>query len=240
MPSNLSPPPPGGLWRELSGALELPRLLLRAPELARAPRGRGAPLLVLPGFGASDGSTAPLRGYLRWLGHRPLGWGLGVNRGDVPALIPRVIGRAEALAELRGGPVPLVGWSLGGVLAREAARERPDLVSRVVTLGSPVVGGPKYTTVAGFYRRRGIDLDAIEAEVAARNARPIEVPVLAIYSRRDGVVSWQACIDEHSPDVEHVEVTASHIGLGFSAEVWVRVAGALAVPGGDRAGAGHY
>jgi len=230
LPSNLSPPPPGGLLRELGGTLELPRLLLRAPELSRAPRGDGAPLLVLPGFGASDGSTALLRGYLRWLGHRARGWGLGVNRGDVPALVPRVIERVEGLSRRRGGPLALVGWSLGGVLAREAARERPELVSRVVTLGSPVVGGPKYTAVADFYRRQGVDLDAIEAEVAARNATPIQVPVLAIYSRRDNVVSWQACIDEHSPGVEHVEVAATHLGLGFSPDVWVRIAQAVAAP----------
>jgi len=230
MTEPLAPPAPAGLWGELRGALELPRLLLRWPQLARAPRGTGGPLMVLPGFGAGDGSTAPLRAYLGWLGHRTRGWGLGPNGGDVEALVPRLEQRVERQADRAGARLALVGWSLGGVLARELARERPDLVSRVVTLGSPVVGGPKYTAVADAYRRRGIDVDEIEARVAERNAEPIRVPVLAIYSRRDAVVSWRACIDEHSPDVEHVEVGATHLGLGFSPEVWRLVARAVAAP----------
>ena len=108
------------------------------------------------------------------------------------------------------------------------ARDRPELVERVVTLGSPVVGGPKYTRVGAFYARRGIDLDAIEAEVEERNRMPIRVPITAVYSRRDGIVSWQACIDHRSPDVEHVEVRATHLGLGFSPEVYRIVASRLA------------
>jgi len=129
-----------------------------------------------------------------------------------------------------------VGWSLGGVLAREAARERPELVARVVTLGSPVVGGPKYTAVAGIYRQRGIDLDAVEREIAARERVPIRAPITAIYSRSDAVVAWQACIDRHSPNVEHVEVETSHVGLGFCPEVYRVVARSLspAQPGGPR------
>jgi pimeloyl-ACP methyl ester carboxylesterase len=125
--------------------------------------------------------------------------------------------------------VRLVGWSLGGALAREVAREQPQWVERVVTLGTPVVGGPKYTTVGALYRRRGVDVDAIEREAAARDAAlPIRVPVHAIYSRRDGVVAWQACIDRTSPDVEHVEVASTHTGLGFDARVYALIAERLA------------
>lgn len=222
----LAPPPPTGLLREALGAFELPRLLLRLPELARLPRGRGETLLVLPGYGAGDASTAVLRSTLRWLGYRASGWGLGRNTGAVPELMPRVLRRVEAAAA--GGPVGLVGWSLGGYLAREAARDRPDLVRRVVTLGSPVVGGPKYTAVAEMYRRRGVDLDAVEAEVEARSARALTTPVTAIYSRSDGVVAWRACIDHHSPNVDHVEVATTHLGLGFSADVVAAIAHGLA------------
>jgi pimeloyl-ACP methyl ester carboxylesterase len=204
------------------------QLLLRAPELARAPRGGGEPVLVLPGFAASDASTAALRSYLRWLGYDARGWGLGTNRGDLPALVPRVIALLEDRAAAARGRVRCVGWSLGGNLAREAARERPDLVERVVTLGTPAVGGPKYTGVARIYRRRGGDLDAIEARVAERERVPIRVPVTAIYSRRDGIVAWQACIDRSSPDVEHVEVSATHLGLGFHPDVYRVVADRLA------------
>ena len=228
MPEPITPPAPAGLLREARSALELPRLMLHLPRLLRAPRGDGATVLVLPGFGAGDGSTAALRSYLRLQGHRALGWGLGTNRGDVPTLLPRVAARVAAAAERAGAPVALVGWSLGGVLAREVARDRPGLVSRIVTLGTPVVGGPKYTAVAGFYRSRGVDLDAIESAVAARYAKRLETPVTAIYSRSDGVVSWRACIDERSLHVEHVEVETSHLGLGFSPEVYAIVAARLA------------
>jgi len=113
-------------------------------------------------------------------------------------------------------------------LAREAARDRPDLVRHVVTLGSPVVGGPKYTAVAGVYRSRGVDLDAVEAEVDARYANSLSTRVTAIYSRSDGVVAWRACIDRRSPNVDHVEVVATHLGLGFSADVLAAIARALA------------
>ena len=169
-----------------------------------------------------------LRAYLALLGYRPVGWGLGRNGGDVPELLPRVVDRMEDLAQASGEPIRLVGWSLGGVLAREAARDRPNSARRVVTLGSPVVGGPKYTAVAEAYRRQGIDLDAIEAEVAERNRQPLEVPVTALYSRRDAVVAWRACIDRDAPNVEHVEVAATHLGLGFSAEVFEIIADRLA------------
>jgi pimeloyl-ACP methyl ester carboxylesterase len=185
-------------------------------------------VLVLPGFAASDASTLALRSYLRWLGYDARGWGLGTNRGDLPALVPRVVRLLEGKAASARRRVRCVGWSLGGNLAREAARERPDLVERVVTLGTPAVGGPKYTSVAHRYRRQGVDLDEVEARVAERERVPIRVPVTAIYSRRDGVVAWRACIDRATPDVEHVEVSATHLGLGFHPEVYRVVADRLA------------
>jgi pimeloyl-ACP methyl ester carboxylesterase len=221
-------PPPGGLLVEALGLLELPRLLLRYPQLASQPRGDGHTVLVLPGYGAGDASTTVLRSYLRSLGHRSFGWGLGRNDGDVEELLPAVVDRLTWLAHDAGGRISVIGWSLGGVLAREAARERPEAVRRVITLGSPVVGGPKYTAVASAYRRRGFDLDAIEAAVDERNRVPIRVPVTAVYSRRDGVVAWRACIDPHGPQVEHVEVRTTHLGLGFSPEVFQVIAQRLA------------
>lgn len=130
-------------------------------------------------------------------------------------------------AERHGQSVRLVGWSLGGNLAREVARERPDIVDQVITLGTPAVGGPKYTAVAEQYRRRGYDLDTIEAEVANRERTPIRVPVTAIYSRSDAIVTWQACLDRISPSVEHVEVATTHLGLGLSPEVYRIIADRL-------------
>ena len=217
-----------GVVREPLGMLEIPRLLLNGANLASQPRGSGEPVLVLPGYGASDASTFVLRKYLGLIGYDARGWGLGRNTGDVPRLVSKVIDLVAELVDRAREPLRLVGWSLGGVIARETARERPDLVARVVTLGSPVVGGPKYTLVAETYRRRGFDLDAIEAAVAERNRVPLAVPVTAIYSRNDGVVAWRACVDPSGGDVEHVEVTTTHLGLGFAPEVYRVIAQRLA------------
>ena len=224
----IEPPPLSGLIRETRGLLELPRLMFRVPELARQPRGRGEPILLLPGYGAGDGSTLILASYLRLLGYRVQGWGLGRNSGDVPDLLPRILKRIGAFAHKTQQQVRLIGWSLGGYLAREAARERPDLVHRVITLGTPVIGGPKYTVVARRFHRRGIDMEALEAEIELRNQISLCTPVTAIYSRADAVVAWEACIDHNGTDVEHVEVRTTHVGLGFSPEVYKIIAHRLA------------
>ena len=223
-----SAPPAWTLLRESLLLLEVPRLAWLAPVYAAAPRGRGESVLVLPGFGTGDASTAVLRAFLTLLGYHVRGCGLGTNRGDVAALLPQVIARTARSAARAGGPVRLVGWSLGGTLARETARERPDLVAQVITLGTPAVGGPKYTAVGPVYRRQGYDLDAIEAAVADRERTPIRVPLTVVYSRGDGVVAWQACIDRHTPTAEHVEVRGTHTGLGFNPDVYRVIADRLA------------
>lgn len=200
--------------------LELPRLVFHAPQLAEAPRGEGERVLVIPGFLTNDLSTVVLRRYLAWLGYRVSGWGMGVNHGKVRPLTRSLVALAEGMALQNQRRLLLVGWSLGGFLAREVARERPDLVAGVITLGSPVEGGPKFTRAAGMYERRGDDLDKIAEEIAAREVdTPLRTPVAAIFSRRDRVVAWQACIDRSNPNCEHLEVGATHVGLGMSGEV---------------------
>lgn len=223
-PPALQPPSRLELLREALLVLELPKALLGVPRLLLSPHGSGEPVLVVPGFATDDGATALLRGALASRGWDVHGWGLGRNGGQVGSLLPRLVARVEELAARAGRPVRLVGWSLGGYLAREVARERPPAVDRVVTLGAPVVGGPKYTQTAHSYRARGHDLDAIERAVAARSARPLEVPVTAIYSRLDGVVAWPACVDSTSRDVANIEVCATHLGLVLSADVAALVA----------------
>ena len=209
-------------------ALEFTRLTAALPSLALQPRGDGQPVLVLPGIGASDVSTVPLRRYLSWLGYAVKGWGLGRNAGNVRELLPEVIEEVRKMSQLHKNKVNLVGWSLGGVFTREAARENPEYVSQVVTLGSPLVGGPKYTSLSGIFEKRGADLDQIEATIAERESTPIRVPLTSIYSKRDGVVGWQASIDRHSPQVEHYEVCSTHLGLGISPEVFKIIATKLA------------
>ncbi|HKY07426.1 MAG TPA: alpha/beta hydrolase [Candidatus Binatia bacterium] len=224
----LEPPRPSSVLREARALIELPRLLFRFPDLARQPRGNGQPVLILPGYGSGDVSTALLKGYLRLLGYRARGWGLGRNNGDPVALLPRILKRAAGLARRYDCKVHLIGWSFGGYLARELARERADLIGHVVTLGTPVVGGPKYTVFAKLFQNRGIDVEAIAAAIEIRNRLSMCTPVIAIYSRRDGVVAWRACIDNNGANVEHVEVYTTHFGLGFSPEVYKIIAQRLA------------
>lgn len=208
--------------------LEFTRLAAALPSLTRQAKGAGEPVMVLPGFGASDISTAPLRRYLSWLGYEVQGWGLGRNAGDVAQMLPQVVDQVRKMSREHKSEVHLIGWSLGGVFARETARDHPNYVSQVVTMGSPVVGGPKYTTMGKIFEKRGANLDEMEAKIAARESTPIEVPLTSIYSKRDGIVGWQASIDRHSPQVEHIEVYTTHLGLGISPEVFKIIARKLA------------
>ncbi len=179
---------------------------------------------VVPGFLATDTSTWGLRRFLSGLGYRVHGWGLGRNHGQVGRLAPAL---AERIAT--DGPATLIGWSLGGVIAREAARRVPERVTRVITLGTPVVGGPAATRFAGHYRRQGADLDHIERQVALRNAIPLPVPVVGIYSQRDGVVAWRACLDPNPVnDFKGLAVGVGHYALCWSRETFRLIAEILA------------
>lgn len=222
------PVPTGlGTLREARVAIDLARGLLHLPHALRAPRGARDPVALLPGFGAGDTSLWLMRNYLRRLGWNAEGWGLGLNRGGAPGLLPLVVEMLERRVAVTGKRVHLIGWSMGGFLAREVARDRPELVAQVITMGTPVVGGPRYTALAELFRARGHDLLEVEAECERRASRPIQAPVLAIYSRRDAIVAWQACIDRTSPRVEHVEVPSTHAGLGFDLRVWRIIADRL-------------
>lgn len=217
-------------FSEALTVFEPARLLLNGWQLIGHRPVTPRTVIVLPGFGAHDASTLPLRGYLASRGHHVTGWGLGFNRGQVHEAVEYLVDRVERRSERAGAPVVLVGWSLGGVIAREVARAHPAAVDRVVTFGSPVVGGPKYTIVARRFEELGIDLDEIEREVAARAVLPAEVAVTAMYSRHDGVVAWQACIDPVNAHVEHIEVSTTHLGLGINHDVWRITAERLARP----------
>ena len=206
------------------------RLLLDPSQWRRLPRdidGHGQPVMLLPGLGAGPGSMWMIRRYLRRCGFRTWDWGQGKNNGNIERLAPRVTDRLAGLAAEIGEPLSLIGWSLGGYIAREITREHPELVRRVITIGSPVVGGAKYTSVNRLYARRGISLDALEARTLERYAKPLQRPVRALYSEADGVVAWRASIDRFSDDVKHIRVTGTHVGLGFSKQVIGRLPGLL-------------
>lgn len=227
--SELKEPHPLHLFREMRLPFDFASLPLRAINLNNAPRGDGEPVMVLPGYLADDSSTWVIRAYLDYLGYDVRGWGLGLNRGGVRKRAAAIIEQLEQIMAESGQSIRLVGQSLGGVISREIARERPYLVDRIITLGSPVVGGPKYTTIGSFFRiLTGDDHDRVEEIINQRNKVLIKTPITAIYSRSDGVVAWRACIDDHNPNVEHVEVSSSHGGMGVNGVVLEIIAERLA------------
>lgn len=207
-------------FRGLADAVLMP---IARPLLKNAPRGDGHGVLVFPGLLASDRSTAPLRGYLRDRGYYVRGWRLGRNLGpseDVLAGLPRAL---RDLTERTGGPITLIGWSLGGIYARHMALEHPDLVRQVITLGSPfgVAHGHRTRADQTFDRFRIIHARPRIAMDKSRLADELSVPSTALYSRMDGVVPWRACIGPETELHQNIEVRCSHLGFGFDpATLW--------------------
>src|SRR5262245_8835188 len=171
------------------------------PLLAMSPRGDRHPVLVLPGLGGDDTSTMPLRWFLSRLGYRTFGWSLGVNTGPTQRVVDGIGRLVDEVVDTHQQRISVVGWSLGGIFAREVAWRVPDDVRQVVTLGSPLLGSP----------------DA-----------PARVPVTSVYSRSDAIVHWQLSLLPPAPRRESVEVRGSHLGLGHNPPVLVVVADRLA------------
>ena len=144
-------PTRAGLIGEVGTILQPWRLALKSRSLRNAPRGNGRIAVAIPGWKAPEVTTAPLRAYLRSVGHDARGWGFGINQGDVEAKRDEMVITVRELSERTGRPVNLLGWSLGGVIAREVARSVPEYVHRVVIYGSPVIGGPTHTAGVGTY-----------------------------------------------------------------------------------------
>ncbi len=215
------------LIRQPVGFLELTRLLWNYSDLMKQPLGHGEIVLVWPGFGTNDQFTSLLRFFFKKLNYQVYGWGLGVNHGDALKLFPKVKKQVKYWAEKSGQAINIIGWSMGGFMARETAREIPKNVSQVITIGSPVIGGPKYSAVSKIYRWMGHNLDEIEKKIEKRNKKPIQVPITAIYSKSDGVLAWEICVDTLHKHVVHYEVKTSHLGLGFSPEVYKIIAKSL-------------
>ncbi len=227
---DIAPPSALLLALEPRGVFGIAQLIAGAPFLARAPRGAPHAVIVLPGLGATDRSTVAIRRYLGFLGYQATGWHRGRNIRPAGADLPAVAAQIRSLREATGTPVSLVGWSRGGIIAREAARLAPDATRMVVTLGSPFAA-PGASNVGAVWRRlTGEAFPAQSAGQLRRLAEPMPVPSTSIYSRSDGVVAWRACRQAEGPQSENVEVRGSHIGLGFNpAALWV-IADRLAQP----------
>jgi pimeloyl-ACP methyl ester carboxylesterase len=222
----------------LLALLEAPRALSEATSLIPAHAmltgldpGDGHAVMALPGFMASDRSTTVLRRYMLEWGYDASTWDLGRNLGvtrerDLESLLDE---KLFDLFDMSGGKVSLVGWSLGGLLAREMARRQPQLVRSVITLGSPL-GNPKATNAWRLYEiMSGLTVDD---EVIRRRVRQVRepipaIPVTSILSKTDAVVSWEISKLPPGDLVENIGITGSHFGMGFNPAVLYAIADRL-------------
>lgn len=230
-----APPPAPAPWtpqrrafaREWPTLVQPARHVVRRSVLRDAARGGGAPVVVIPGWRSPELAMEPLRAWLARRGFDARHWGFGVNGGQPEVDAERLARVVDARARADGRPIGLVGWSLGGVIAREVARAVPHAVSSVVTYGTPVIGGPTYTIAATAWtpeKRAYVAQKIAELDVGSPIARPIR----AVFTRRDGIVAWPACLDRSSPDVVHYEADSGHFGMGIDPDVWRLAADTLA------------
>jgi pimeloyl-ACP methyl ester carboxylesterase len=212
-------------------------LLDRVPVPGRRSLGRGRPVLVLPGFGATDRATGRLRDHLGQRGWTTYAWEVGPNHGLTDEVLDGVLRRFDEVHALAGRPVDVVGWSFGGLLARWVAHERPAQVRSVVTLGSPWrPEGERTRTTPLFERaRRTRGLSARAEEVVDRLRGPLPVPTTAIWSRTDGIVGWRGCRVDESDTARNVAVPSSHLGMASNPFALAALTQALtqAPDGGD-------
>jgi pimeloyl-ACP methyl ester carboxylesterase len=212
---------------------QLGRLVTAHPLLKRIPKGDGHTVLVLPGFLASDSSTKVLRNYLTHWGYDAHGWDLGTNlgvsgRSKIEQQVTELVLDLTAKVD---GKITIIGWSLGGVIAREIAREYPQHIKQVITLGSPIGGHPSGTSVWRLYEtivNASVDDDEHNERLKVIPQNIPGVPSTAIYTVNDGVVSWRIAREKSNHFAENVHVFSSHLGLGFSPAAFYVIADRLA------------
>jgi hypothetical protein len=213
--------------------LELCSTLGTYPLLTQAPKGDGHPVLVLPGFLTNSASTALLRRYLKDLGYRAHRWKLGWNTGPVGEIEHAILVRIHELRRRYKRKVSVVGWSLGGVYARELAWMAPEDIRQVIALGSPVRHHAK-SSVAWLYQWIADQHpESFGEEHLVRANQPPPVPSTCIYSRTDGIVPWQCSLEQSSPISENIRIECSHFGLGAHPLVYWAIADRLAQPEGE-------
>ncbi len=225
-----APPKLGLMALEFRAFWEFGTLLPLWPVLQHAPAGDGHSVIVFPGLSAGDASTMPIRRYLTSIGYEVDGWNQGLNLGPRHGVLDAAKAQIMETHARTGRKVSLIGWSLGGIYAREMAKLLPDMVHCVITLGTPFASSPKSTNawrVYEFATGRKTEHAANDYDLPT----PPSVPTTSIYSRTDGVVAWQGSIQAPSKNnkrTENIEVFASHIGMGLNPSVWWTVADRLA------------
>jgi pimeloyl-ACP methyl ester carboxylesterase len=215
------------LLLEARAPWEYAAMLASAPWLARLPMGDGHPVVVFPGLGASDFSTAPLRKFLRERGYSAYAWKLGFNFGPRHGVLHGCRQLVQQAADRHGQRVSLVGWSLGGIYAREMAKELPEQARCVITLGTPFTGHPRATNAWRLYEMvsgQSVHDAALNEQVRVAPG----CPTTSIYSKSDGIVAWQCSINPAAPHTENIEVQASHVGMGMNPLALYAVADRLA------------
>tara|TARA_R110002073_G_scaffold2998_14_gene20085 strand:+ start:2700 stop:3470 length:771 start_codon:yes stop_codon:yes gene_type:complete len=225
--------PPPSLLLALSeahrAALELVLLGVSRRTIKKiAPRGDGHAVMVLPGFMGGDGYNSTFRRFLGGLDYAVHGWGMGRNLGPRDGVLEALERKLHDLADRHGGPVSLVGHSLGGIFARELARAYPDMVRQVISLGSPFGEGRMTASIPArlFTALNPPDELPIDQDLLSH---PPPVPTTAIYSRYDGIVNWRTTLQQNGhARTQSIEVRSSHCGMTLNPAVWLLVAECLA------------
>lgn len=218
---------PSFIWSLTEASRALFELGMHFPYrwISRLPKnGDKHPVLIIPGFMASDMSTVPLRKFIFNLGYTVYGWGEGRNLASVEYL-DILTERVEKLYTEHGKKISLIGWSLGGVFARQIAKARPHMVKQVITLGSPFKGITLPNNAKWMYDilTKGEGTARVDPALLEDIPLPAPVPTTAIYSKEDGVVPWELCMEQVETAIhQNIQVRGSHLGLGVNASVlWV-------------------
>ena len=202
------------------------------PALQLAPRGDGHPVIVLPGFFAGDASTRVLRSYLRSLGYAVSGWSLGRNRGPTRAVLSGMDDLVAKVVQDQGRPASIIGWSLGGIFARQIASRRPADVRQVITLASPyrLNRGDRTRATRLYDRYAPSHVTVADFPGAGGGYQALPMPATSIYTRTDGVVAWQTCTEPETSRSQNIEVFSSHCGVGHHPAAMYAIADRLAQP----------
>ena len=200
------------------------------------PVGDGHPVIIFPGLASDGHAVAPLRAHCKRLGYAAIDWGRGWNTGpsgDVDTWLDTLATDVQALVDDMDEAPTLIGWSLGGIYARELAKLAKLPVRQVITIGTPFNGTPEQTHAGWMYRLLNGEKARVSPAMRRRLATAPPVPTTSIYSVSDGVVAWQTCChDRPTRQVQDVEVQASHLGMGWNPRVLRVVADRLAQPPG--------